>query len=163
MPVAKGTKFDARSGLLFGGLAVVVALLLGFIAVRLGQQSNRLVLGDLEFGSISADNIASEIAENGPILWPDIASGNRDIWLQHLGDTPGEGWTAFDARSTGTGRECNVTWSPADSEFSDPCSGAIFPASGEGLPQIPVFIDRRTLVIDINGIHDADSFVGYTG
>ena len=162
MPVAKSPKFDLRSGLIFGGLAVVTAIILGIVAVQLGSQSNRLVLGDPNFGSISADGMAATIAENGPVLWPDIASGNRDIWLQHIGDTPGEGWTAFDARLPGTGRACNVTWSVTDQTFSDPCTGDIFPASGEGLPQIPVFIDQRTLVIDINGVHDASEFAGYT-
>ena len=140
----------------------MTAIILGIVAVQLGSQSNRLVLGDPNFGSISADGMAATIAENGPVLWPDIASGNRDIWLQHIGDTPGEGWTAFDARLPGTGRACNVTWSVTDQTFSDPCTGDIFPASGEGLPQIPVFIDQRTLVIDINGVHDASEFVGYT-
>lgn len=161
MPVAKGPKFDARSGLLFGGLAVVAALVLGFVAIQLGQSSNRLVLGDTEFGSINAINIANEIGENGPILWPDVGSGDRDIWLQHLGDSPADGWTAFDARLVGTGRECNVTWGVTDGVFTDPCTGNTFPADGEGLPQIPVFIDERTLVVDINGIHEASDFAGY--
>lgn len=163
MPVAKGPKFNIRSGILFGGLAVVAAIVIGFAAIALGSRSNTLVLGDTDFGSISAANMSAEIAENGPILWPDIANGSRDIWLQHTGSNPGEGWFAFDARRTGEGRECNVSWSAADKNFTDPCSGDVFPEDGEGLPQIPVYIDEFTLVIDINGIHKADDFPGFTG
>lgn len=163
MPVAKGPKFDLRSALLFGGIAVLAAIVIGFFAVRLGQQSNTLVLGDPNFGQIEAVRMSESIASDGPVLWPDIASGTRDIWLQHLGDEPGEGWFAFDARLAGVGRECNVTWSVADRTFTDPCTGTVFPEDGEGLPQIEVFIDETTLVIDINDVHTEDEFVGFTG
>ncbi len=163
MPVAKGPSFDARSAAIFGGVAVVAAIIIGAVAIELGTRSNTLVLGDQNFGSIHVDNMAEEIEENGPILWPDIASGNRDIWLQHIGDDPGIGWTAFDARQPGTARGCAVQWSAGSSTFTDPCDGTIYPATGEGLPEIPVFIDERTLVIDINGIHSADDFAGYNG
>lgn len=163
MPVAKGPKFNIRSGLLFGGLAVVAAIVIGAAAIALGSRSNTLVLGDTDFGSISAANMTNTISENGPILWPDIANGSRDIWLQHIGDDPGVGWTAFDARQPGVGRECSVTWSIVDRTFTDPCSGEVFPEDGEGLPQIPVYIDEFTLVIDINGVHEAEDFSGYAG
>lgn len=163
MPVAKGPKFDLRSAAIFGGIAVLAAIVIGFFAIRLGQQSNTLVLGDPNFGQIEAVRMSQSIANDGPVLWPDIASGTRDIWLQHLGDDPGEGWFAFDARVPGAGRECNTTWSIADRTFTDPCTGTIFPETGEGLPQIEVFIDETTLVIDINDVHTEDEFVGFTG
>lgn len=163
MPVAKGPSFDIRSATIFGGVAVVAAIVIGIAAVQLGSRSNRLVLGDTDFGSLSADSMAAEIAENGPILWPDIASGNRDIWLQHTGQTPGDGWVAFDARVPGAGRECNVIWNVADRTFSDPCEGTVYDELGDGLPEIPVYIDQRTLIIDLNGIRDPDDFSGYSG
>ncbi len=163
MPVAKGPKFDLRSALIFGGVAVVAALVIGFFAIRLGQQSNTLVLGDPNFGQIQAVRMSESIATDGPVLWPDIANGTRDIWLQHIGDDPGEGWFAFDARLPGVGRECNVTWSIAQRTFTDPCTDEVYPEDGEGLPQIPVFIDETTLIIDINGVHTEDEFAGFTG
>ncbi len=163
MPVAKGPKFDLRSAAIFGGIAVLAAIVIGFFAVRLGQQSNTLVLGDPNFGQINVFRMAESIDDDGPVLWPDIASNTRDIWLQHIGDDVGEGWVAFDARLPGAGRECNVEWSVANQTFTDPCTGEVFPADGEGLPQIPVFIDETILVIDINGIHSDDDFVGFTG
>ena len=162
MPGAKGPSFDIRSAAIFGGVAVVAAIVIGFVAIQLGTRSNTLILGDVDFGSISADNMADEIEEKGPILWPDVASGTRDIWLQHLGDGPADGWLAFDARRTGSGRECNVAWDITDRTFTDPCDGSIYPETGEGLPEIPVYINVRALVIDINGIHSAEDFPGYT-
>lgn len=163
MPVAKGPKFDLRSAVIFGGVAVLAAIVIGFFAIRLGQQSNTLVLGDVNFGQINVFNISTEIAENGPVLFGDIATGDRDIYVQHLGDSPGEGWFAFDARPIGEARECNAIWSVADRTFTNPCTNTVFGEDGEGLPQIPVFIDEVTLVIDINGIHTDEDFVGFTG
>ncbi len=163
MPVAKGPKFDLRSALIFGGVAVVAALVIGFFAIRLGQQSNTLVLGDNNFGQINVFRMAESIDDDGPVLWPDIANGTRDIWLQHVGDEVGEGWFAFDARLPGSGRECNVTWSIATRTFTDPCTGETYPADGEGLPQINVFIDEATLIIDINDAMTEDDVAGFTG
>ena len=161
MPVAKGPSFDLRSAAIFGGIAVLAAIVIGFIAIELGRRSNTLVLGDTSFQSIDARNLSEEIAESGPVLFPDIASGSRDIWVQHLGATPGEGWAAFDARLPGEGRECNVVWRPAERVFESPCSGVLYPDNGVGLPTISVFLDFRELIIDINGIHSEEDFVGY--
>ena len=163
MPVAKGPKFDARSALLFGGIAVISAVVIGFFAIRLGEQSNTLVLGDQNFGNIEAVRMSESIATDGPVLWGDIANGTRDIWLQHIGDEPGEGWFAFDARLPGDARECNATWDIANRQFTNPCNGEDFGEYGDGLPQIPVFIDGFALVIDINGIHEEADFPGFAG
>lgn len=163
MPVAKGPKFDVRSGLIISGLAVVAALIIGVVAVSLGQQSGRLILGDIDFRSLDTDNMAAEISENGPILWPDVGSGSRDIWLQHLGDDPATGWTAFDARPAGSARECNVIWSSDSGSFSSGCDeGLTYPADGTGLPPIAVYLNGRELIIDINNVRSADEFGGYS-
>lgn len=161
MPVAQGPRFDIRSAAIFGGIAVLAAIVIGFFAIRLGQQSNTLVLGDQNFGSLDIFNISESIDRDGPILWPDIANGERDIWLTHVGNDIADGWFAFDAREPGASRECNVTWSVAENVFTDPCTEMTFPEDGTGLPQIPVFIDEQELVIDINGIHDEDDFIGF--
>ncbi|MGI9606776.1 MAG: hypothetical protein ACR2P0_11620, partial [Acidimicrobiales bacterium] len=138
-------------------------LVLGIVTIVFAQRSSRLVLGDLDFRALQTDNMASEIAENGPILWPDVAGGNRDLWLQHLGADPAAGWTAFDARQSGTPRQCNVRWEDADQQFVDPCKeGVAYPADGAGLPPIPVYLDGRELIIDINGVRDPADFAGYT-
>ncbi len=161
MPVAEGPKFDLRSAVVLGGIAVAVAVVIGVAAIALGSRSNRLVLGDLDFRSLDTDNMAEEISENGPILWPDVASGSRDIWLQHLGDDNGRGWSAFDARLPGSPRECNVVWDGEEDRFVDPCDDTTYLADGTGLPQIPVYLDGGELIIDINGVRDPSEFAGY--
>lgn len=154
MPVAKGPRFDVRSAAIVGGIAVVAALVIGFAAVQIGQRSGRLVLGDVDFRSLRTDNMAAEIAENGPILWPDVGGGTRDIWLQHVGDDLDRGWTAFDARASGEPRECNVRWQTDSLDFTNPCTGETFPANGDGLPPIPVFVEGAELIIDLNNLRD---------
>ena len=46
---------------------------------------------------------AESIAADGPFLFSDVANGQRDIYVQHLGDDPLTGWSAFDARLPGAG------------------------------------------------------------
>ena len=161
MPVAKGPTFDLRSAVIFGGIAVLAAIVIGFFAIRLGQQTNTLVLGDQNFGSLNIFNISENIDRDGPILWPDIASGDRDIWLTHTGDEVDEGWFAFEARLPGESRDCSVEWVATDRNFVNGCSGDVFPVTGDGLPQIPVFIDGTDLIIDLNGIHSESDFQGF--
>ena len=161
MPVAKGPSFDLRSAAIFGGAAVLAAIIIGLVALELGTRSNTLVLGSIDFGDTNVTRLAETISDEGPLLFPDIASGTRDIWVNHVGESPGEGWFAFEARLPGESRDCSVGWAPADRTFVNGCSGQTFPETGEGLPQIPVFIDETDLIIDLNGIRSADEFAGF--
>ena len=163
MPVAKGPKFDLRSAAIIGGIALMVAFGLGIAALFFAQSSGNIEvrLGDSAFQRIETDRMAESIAEQGPVLWPDVAGGSRDIWLQHIGADSGSGWTAFDARVRGASRDCNVAWDAEQRTFTDPCTGTVYPETGEGLPQIPIFFDGRELIIDINGVRSADEFQGY--
>ncbi len=161
MPVAKGPSFDLRSAAIFGGVAVLAAVIIGLIALELGTRSNTLVLGSTNFGDVNVTRLSETISDGGPLLFPDIASGTRDIWVNHIGDSPGVGWFAFEARLPGESRDCSVEWIATDQNFVSACSGQVFPETGEGLPQIPVFIDGTDLVIDLNGIHSEDDFPGF--
>ncbi len=161
MPVAKGPSFDLRSAAIFGGVAVLAAVIIGLIALELGTRSNTLVLGSIDFGDVNVTRLAESIEERGPLLFPDIASGSRDIWVSHIGESPGEGWFAFEARLPGESRDCSVEWVATDRNFVNGCSGDVFPVTGDGLPQIPVFIDGTDLIIDLNGIHSESDFQGF--
>jgi len=161
VPVAKGPSFDLRSAAIFGGIAVLAAVVIGVIAIQLGSQSNTLVLGSTNFADLNVASMAASIADDGPLLFPDVASGTRDIWLQHIGDELGEGWFAFDARLPGQSRECFAEWNPSDRTFVDTCNGTVFPETGEGLPPISVFIDGRELIIDLNDVNTASDFAGF--
>ena len=96
------------------GIAVVLVVLYGAspccargqssVDVRLGDQT---VPGRQRRAAGQGDRRAT-----APILYGDVSdsgSGDqRDIFLQHLGDDPDEGWYAFRAQPPGTERDC--TW-----------------------------------------------------
>lgn len=146
-PVRPTRSRDARSlTLAVGGLVLGVALLAVVFAfaipqltesgtIRVNGGSAPLPLGD-------ARARAEAVARDGPIPFADPTGGSRDVLVQHLGDDPLTGWTAFDARRPGTGRRCTLRWDPAGGRFTDPCGGPPVPADGGGLPHYRVDVDR---------------------
>lgn len=132
------------------GVAVVVVLV-GAMAMLswLGSQGTvKVQLGDREAGPYDTERMAEEIAERGPFLLPD-ASPNRslDIYIQHLGDDPREGWLAFLARAPGQDdRDCSLTWD--GDRFVDPCGEVTFPADGSGLRQFTTRVTGDELYVD---------------
>jgi hypothetical protein len=155
MPVARGARVDARSALVVGASAVVVALVIGGIALYLASNDDIQVrLGDDRFQSYVAADAADEISKRGPILFPDPANRGRDIYLQHLGDDPEQGWLAFDARPVGEDRDCFLTWDAQAGELVDngECSTELrFPADGRGLRQYPAVVNEDgKVVVDLN-------------
>jgi hypothetical protein len=112
-------------------------------------QMNRLVdgagdvsfdLGDSIFRPGDARQLADDIEREGPFLLPDAAGGDTDIWLNHVGDDDGSGWWAFVARPPTSPRGCFVDWVADDMTFVDSCEGTVYPATGEGLPQLAVSV-----------------------
>jgi hypothetical protein len=155
MPVARGPRVDARSALVVGASGVVVALvILGFVLWLSSRDDIQVRLGDDRFQDYDAESGADEIAQRGPILFPDPANRGRDIFLQHLGDDPADGWLAFDARPLGEGRACFLEWQPDTREFLDngECTQSYrFPEDGEGLPQYPASVNTDgKVVVDLN-------------
>jgi hypothetical protein len=138
-----------------GASGVVVALvILGMVLWLAGRDDIEVRLGDERFQDYDAESGAEEIAERGPILFPDPANRGRDIYLQHLGDDPEQGWLAFDARPLGEGRDCFLQWVPESRTFVDngECSQPFsFPEDGDGLPQYPASVnDDGKVVVDLN-------------
>lgn len=153
------------------GVALAVAVAFG-VAILANRGSVDVKLGDETFEGQDAEDAADQIAEGGPILYPDAAGGDRDIVLQHLGDDPESGWLAFAARPGGAPRQCSIQWEagasgdPADGVFrlldgrgeaSGACDGQEFPANGEGLPQYPVTVRDGRLDVDLNAADRATS------
>jgi hypothetical protein len=130
------------------GIVVAVALFV-VIAGLIPGGDVEVRLGDDEFRAGDAESQAESIAEDGPLLFSDPSGGDRDIFLQHVGDDPGEGWLAFDARPAGTSRECNATWDAGAGRFVAPCGGAVYPADGEGLTQYDVRVDDGEVIVDL--------------
>ena len=151
------------------GLAVAVAFGVAMLANR-GKVDVKL--GDETFQGQDAAKAADQIDDGGPILYADAAGGDRDIILQHMGDSPQTGWLAFAARPAGVPRACSIQWDagpsgdPSDGVFrlldgngdeTRDCDGTEFPADGEGLPQYPVVVRDGRLDVDLNAADRATS------
>ncbi len=168
MSPVEQSRGHAGKALAVAGVGVVVALAIAFGVAQLASQGRVDVrLGSDTFADQNAEDAAEEIAERGPILYADTAGGDRDIYLQHLGDDPTEGWIALAARPAGVSRECSVRWDGDDEVFrlldpsgdeTDACDGREFPPDGEGLPSYPVTVDADgKLDVDLNAEDRATS------
>jgi hypothetical protein len=169
-PVARSQGHTGRA-LAVAAAGVVVAI---GVAAALAVLANRgtvdVRLGSDTFAEHDAEDAARDIAENGPILLPDLAGGDRDIYVQHFGDDPDEGWIAFAARPPGVSRTCTLQWRGDDEVFrlldsagkvSGECDGREFPADGEGLPTYPVTVDADgNLDVDLNAADRTTSTSG---
>jgi hypothetical protein len=151
-PVQQRKVRDPRSlALALGGLVLGVVLLIAVFVfaipritesgtVRVRPQSSSLAVGD-------ARHWAEVVAASGPFVFPDLAGGSRDLFVQHVGTDPLAGWSAFDARRPGTGRECTLQWDQAAQRFNDPCDNTPVPADGAGLPHYVVEINDGQLSV----------------
>jgi hypothetical protein len=103
-------------------------------------------LGDEEYRAGQAQQIADSV----PFIVADPIGGGRDIYVQHLGDDPDEGWLAFSARAPGQDdRACSLRWT--GDEFEDPCSDETFPPDGEGLTSYAAEVRDGEVFIDLRG------------
>jgi hypothetical protein len=157
-PVARQQTTHTVRALAVAVGGVVLALgVVAIVAVLASRGTVEVRLGDDVFAAGSAERIASEIDQQGPIPYPDLAGGERDIVLQHLGDDAEDGWFAFEARPPGTPHHCMIEWHEDDQVFqlldggevTEDCDGSEFPPDGEGLPQYPVSVDDGSLSIDL--------------
>ena len=156
MPVQETRKRTSRSIILaVAGVAVGIALVLGLFVVAIPSLTEsgkvEVKLGSDTYDAGSASARAENIAEGGPLLFSDVSSGKRDIYLQHIGDDVTTGWYAFDARRAGQARDCTLSWQTSGT-FRDPCDDTIVAADGTGLLSYPVTItDKGKVIVDLRG------------
>jgi len=134
-------------------LGLVLVLLLFVLAIPSLTESGKVQvkLGVDTFNAGSAESRARNIAKDGPFLLGDVAGRQRDIYLQHLGDDPATGWSAFDARQVGQTRDCTLQWQSDSQEFRNPCDGSTVPADGTGLIAYTVKVtDDGNVVVDLS-------------
>jgi hypothetical protein len=130
----------------------------GLVALMLlmaGGGQVEVRLGDDEFNAGNVERLAGAVERDGPILFPDASPGRaRDLYLQHLGDTPDTGWVALAAQVPGAERECVLRWDAAERVFTDPCSDAEFAENGEGLPRYATRVEDGRLFVDLRSAAD---------
>jgi hypothetical protein len=114
----------------------------------------RVRIGDDTFRPGRAEVLAEVIAEKGPLLVADVAGGDRDLILQHLGPGPEQGWHAFAARPLDAPRDCFAQWDAGARHFVDSCDGTVYPADGAGLPSFPVRINDGELEVVVVASND---------
>jgi hypothetical protein len=155
-PVAPRKERQPRTlalGLLGVVVGIVLLLVVFVFAIPSLTESGtvKVKLGTDTFDAGLTSKRADAIRRDGPILFSDVASGQNDIYLQHLGDDDSTGWLAFDARRAGASRDCTLRWDADAAQFTDPCDGTIVPPEGTGLGQYQVVItEDGTVVINLN-------------
>jgi hypothetical protein len=169
-PVARSQGHTGRALAVAAGGVVVAIGVAAALAVLANRGTVDVRLGSDTFAEHDAEDAAADIAEHGPILYPDTAGGDRDIYLQHFGDDPDEGWTAFAARPPGVSRGCTLRWDAdeevfrlldSSGEVGGECDGREFPADGEGLPMYPVTVDADgNIDVDLNAADRTTSTSG---
>ncbi len=156
MSPVKQTKITPRTLAIVATSGMIAALgLLAFVLLSVPKLSEsgriEIKLGSDKFDAGNNERRAASIAADGPLLFSDVAGGQRDIILQHLGDDPNAGWYAFEARRPGQGRECFLRWNTERREFDDQCGGSPVAADGAGLVQFPIEItEKGNVIIDLN-------------
>ncbi len=142
---------QARRSVVVGVAAVVAGLAL-FAGLALLTGSGRIQpnLGDEVFVAGRVDRLAANIEGDGPIAFPDASpQRGRDIYLQHLGATPEEGWLAFSAQAPGAERRCLLQWLAQEGVLADPCSATRYPADGQGLTQYPTKVEGGVVSVNL--------------
>lgn len=115
------------------------------------ETSDRLAPTELEIGPVEA--IADEVAENGPLFFPELSTsvGSRSIVVDHTGEVDADGWRVYWAYPADRDSSCIVTQVEGTREFTD-CDDRTVDVSELSPPDEGVFPrvdDRTTLFIDL--------------
>ena len=144
VPVLGGVAFFA---VFFGGLWLV-ALVINDRA----DQGTRIGSSVFEVGPV--ETLAESVAEDGPMLFPDLKSpdGTRSIVLDHTGSDPARGWQVYYGYPADRGPECLVEHVRETRDFTD-CEGRTLPVEQLTPPDNvrPIVENRKTLYIDLRG------------
>ena len=152
-PVAPSNNHVGRAALvaLVGVIVLFAGIWLATLALGNGNSPD-LRIGDQTFQGGSAERLAAEIDDRGPIIYGDVSGRrDRDMILQHIGDDPDKGWYAFLAAPIDKPRDCTWDWKPSRDLFVASCDPELTaPADGEGLPQFKVTVSDGRIDVDLN-------------
>lgn len=136
-------------------LGVVVALGVAFGVASLASRGEVQVnLGDDRFEAGDVEQRAEAVEEGGPILFQDPATFRRPIYVDHTGDDPETGWSAYSAFVPNR-PDCSVLFVPDDDRYVADCDEDLtFPRSGEGLREFPTEVVDGQLFVDLQDRED---------
>ncbi len=142
MPVAAGIAFFGILGLFLWGVAAYIS----------GNEGSE-TLAPTTFRVGSAKTYASIIAEDGPLILPDLlrSNGRRTIVLDHTGDDPQHDWRIYMAYPADRDVECKVTQIRTTRTFTD-CDGREIDVEDLALPPrgvLPRVFADGTLELDL--------------
>jgi len=152
MPVAQ-TRGHAGKALVIASVSIVLILVVTFLVAQAASRGDvEIRLGDDRFDAGGAENIAARIDQDDglPALYPDLASRDRPIFVQHIGDDPDEGWVAFGAFDPDDPR-CLVEIDREAKILVNACDRDVtYPLGGEGLRAYPTVVEDGSVYVDIN-------------
>ena len=174
MPVEQRSGSSQVTSIIIGIVVVVLAVAAtwGLLRLASGGGPANLRLGDDTFDAGQSKRLATQIEEEGPVLFSDVSGrGQRlPIWVNHFGDDPAQQWYVFTAVPPEAPEGCFLAWNAGENLFDvrepnadDPrapgklCNEDTFSVTGEGLDQFPWSIDDDdNLVIDLRGDESDD-------
>jgi hypothetical protein len=132
--------------LIIGSLAVFLT----WFTVRSATRPNSQVhLGSETFRVGGAKSLKQRIEADGfPLLFQDLRNNSIDIYVDHQKGQPFyKGWRAFEAHAPDAPRTCQLKWTSG--EYTDPCDGSTYPASGQGLRRFEAKVVKGFVVVDL--------------
>lgn len=162
MPVAQ-SRGHAGKALLIAATAVVLLVAVAFGVAALASRGDVTVrLGDDRFEAGQVESIAEAIAEEDglPLLYADLVTRDRHLFVQHLGRRDDEGWVAFSAFDPDR-PECVVELDRGARRLRNRCDeGVTYPLDGTGLRYYPTVVEDGRLYVDINELSTTTTDAG---
>lgn len=141
-PVLGGILFFAVLGVAMWGVAALVA--------RNSDQAEEILVPTYQdLGR--TDTFAEAIAEDGPIVLPDLVGDDRSIVLDHTGSDPQSGWAIYLAHPADRSAACPVAVVIGTRTFTD-CEGRTIEVEDLALPPQgvqPIVSDDGLLTLDL--------------
>jgi hypothetical protein len=162
MPVAQ-SRGHAGKALLVAGVGVIVALGLAFLVAQAASRGDiEINLGDDRFDAGQVENISKAIAKGDglPLLYQDLVGEGRNLYVQHLDESPRRGWVAFSAFDPDD-PTCAITIDREAKVLVSACDpSTTYPLDGEGLRYYPTTVEENRLYVDINELSTTTSTGG---
>ena len=159
MPVAQSQGHAGKALAIAAVAIVLIGVVAAFVAMAASRGDVEINLGDDRFNAGSTERLAKEIEDGGglPFLSQDLVGNERHLFVQHVGDDPEEGWSAFGAFDPDD-PSCLILLDREQELLVNECDESVtFPLTGEGLRQYPVAIEDGDIIVDVNELTTSTS------